>query len=135
MAGDLAETFLMVSDIEESVSFYTDVIGLELTKWDGDARFDTGGATLVLEEDFDEEVLAGFGLEPPGESRGDGVIVVLEVDDPDEIAARAADHDYEVVSEPRDVDWGRRMCLLADPDGYMLEVSKPLEGDSLDGDN
>lgn len=127
MAGELAETFLMVSDIDESVEFYTEVIGLETTKRDGEVRFDTGGATLVLEEDFDEEVLAGFGLEPPGENRGDGVIVVIEVDDPDAIAERAREHGAEVVSEPRDVDWGRRMCLIADPDGYVLEVSKPIE--------
>ena len=127
MTGDLAETFLMVSDIEESVAFYTDVVGLDITKQDGEVRFDTGAATLVLEEDFDEDVLAGFGLEPPGEHRGDGVIVVIEVDDPDEIAERAHEHGAEVLSEPRDVDWGRRMCLISDPDGYVLEVSKPLE--------
>lgn len=127
MSGDLAETFLMVSDIEESVAFYTDVIGLDVTKHDGDVRFDTGSATLVLEEDFDEEVLAGFGLEPPGEDRGAGVIVVIEVDDPDAVCERAREHDADIVSEPRDVDWGRRMCLLADPDGYVLEVSKPIE--------
>lgn len=135
MAGELAETFLMVSDIDESVAFYTDVIGLDIAKRDGEARFDTGGATLVLEEDFEEDVLAGFGLEPPGENRGDGVIVVIEVEDPDEIAARAEDHGYEVLSEPRDVDWGRRMCLISDPDGYVLEVSRPLESDSLEGDD
>lgn len=127
MPGELAETFLMVSDIDESVAFYTDVIGLETTKRDGEVRFDTGAATLVLEEDFDEAVLAGFGLEPPGDDRGSGVIVVIEVDDPDEIAERAAEHGAEVISEPRDVDWGRRMCLIGDPDGYVLEVSRPLE--------
>jgi lactoylglutathione lyase len=127
MSGELAETFLMVSDIDESVEFYTDVIGLELAKRDGEARFDTGGATLVIEEDFDEEVLGQFGLEPPGAERGGGVIVVIEVEDPDAIAERAEAHGAEVVSDPRDVAWGRRMCLISDPDGYVLEVSKPIE--------
>ncbi|MFC6838110.1 VOC family protein [Halomarina ordinaria] len=28
--------------------------------------------------------------------------------------------------EPTDVGWGRRMALLADPDGYTVEVSAPL---------
>lgn len=127
MSGDLAETFLMVSDIDESIEFYTEVIGLELNKHDGEARFDTGAATLVLEEDFDEKTLAQFGLEPPGANRGSGVIVVVEVDDPDAIAEQAGAANAEVISEPRDVPWGRRMCLISDPDGYVLEVSKPIE--------
>lgn len=116
----------MVSDLEESTAFYEETIGLDVTKRSNEVRFDTGAAELVIEEDFDEQVLAQFGLEPPGEDRGDGVITVIEVDDPDEVYERAVDHGADVVLEPRDVDWGRRMCLIADPDGYVLEVSKPL---------
>lgn len=127
MTGELAETFLMVTDIDESVEFYTDVIGLETTKRDSEVRFDTGAATLVLEEDFDEGVLAEFGLEPPGEDRGDGIITVIQVDDPDEVAERAEEYGADVIFEPHDVDWGRRMCLIGDPDGYVLEVSKPID--------
>jgi predicted enzyme related to lactoylglutathione lyase len=134
MAGDLAETFLMVSDLEESTAFYTDVIGLETKKRGNEVRFDTGAATLVIEEDFDEDVLAGFGLEPPGDDRGNGVIVVIEVDDPDEIYERAPEYVADVVAEPRDVDWTRRMCLIADTHGYVLEVSYPIAGDSLEDD-
>lgn len=127
MPGELAETFLMVSDLEESVEFYEETIGLDVAKRGNEVRFDTGATELVIEEDFDEQVLAQFGLEPPGEERGDGVITVIEVDDPDEVYERAEEHGADVVLEPRDVDWGRRMCLIADPDGYILEVSKPLE--------
>lgn len=126
MPGELAETFLMVSDLEESTEFYEETIGLDVTKRSNEVRFDTGAAELVIEEDFDAEVLAQFGLEPPGEDRGDGVITVIEVDDPDAVYERAEEDGADVVLEPRDVDWGRRMCLIADPDGYVLEVSKPL---------
>lgn len=117
----------MVSDRDRAVEFYEETIGLDVSKRGNEVRFDTGAATLVIEEDFDEEVLANFGLEPPGEDRGDGAIVVVEVDDPDEVYERAQAHGADVVMEPRDVEWGRRMMLVADPDGYVLEVSKPLE--------
>lgn len=124
----LQQTFLMVSDVEESVAFYEETLGLDvLERGDRSAEFDTGECTLMVEEEFDADTLAGFGLEPPGDDRGDGVIVVLEVDDVDALHERAAEAGADVRLEPTDVDWGRRMCLVADPDGYILEISRPLD--------
>lgn len=127
MARTLDQTFLMVSDVEQSVLFYEETLGLDvLERGDRSAEFDTGKCTLVVEEDFDAEVLAGFGLEPPGKDRGDGLIVVLQVDDVDAIHREAENDGAEVLMEPREVDWGRKMCLIEDPDGYVLEISRPL---------
>lgn len=126
MSRTLHQTFLMVSDVDESVEFYGETLGLDIReRGDRSAEFDTGECTLVVEEDFDADTLAGFGLEPPGEERGDGVIVVLEVDDVDAVYEAAEAAGADVRMGPRDVDWGRRMCLVADPDGYVLEISRP----------
>lgn len=112
------------------MAFYTEVIGLEPDEIEeGNAEFATGEATLVLEEDFDPEILEAFGLDEPGEERGSGVIVAIEVESPsavDSVCERVADSDETVRMEPTDVDWGRRMALVADPDGYTLEISAPL---------
>lgn len=127
MSRRLSQTFLMVSDVEQSIEFYEETLGLDLIeRGDRSATFDTGECTLVLEQDFDADTLTGFGLEPPGEERGDGIIVVLDVDDVDGIHEQAVTTDADVRMEPRNVDWGRRMCLIADPDGYILEISRPL---------
>lgn len=40
-------------------------------------EFETGRATLVLEEDFDPDVFDAFGLDDPGDDRGNGVIVAV----------------------------------------------------------
>lgn len=128
MARVLHQTYLMVTDVDASLPFYRDVLGLAVAdEADGRAKFDTGECTLVLEEDFDEAVLEEFGLEPPGDERGDGVILVVEVDDVEAVHDRAQAAGAEVLMAPRTVNWGRKMFLVADPDGYVFEVSRPVE--------
>jgi len=123
---DLHQVFLMVSDYEESYEFYAETLGLTVNREsDGHAEFDTGACSLVIEREFDEETLASFGLEPPGERRGAGAILVVEVEDVDGTYERLDAQDVPVLKEPQDVPWGRRMFLVKDPDGYVLEVSRP----------
>lgn len=127
MPGTIPQTYLMVTDLVASVRFYRDVLELEPEKVsDRQAKFRTGSATLVLERDFDEPVLREFGLEPAGDERGAGVIVVLEVDDVEAADERAEAAGADVRIESRTVDWGRELFLVADPDGYVLEISKPV---------
>mgnify|MGYP000058799896 FL=1 len=130
MSPSLHQSLLMVTDLDASSEFYEAVVGVEPDEVsDGNVEYDTGQATLVLETDFDPDVLEAFGLTEPGADRGDGVIVAIEVDGPDEVDAvcqRARDAGETVRMDPTDVDWGRRMAILADPDGYTVEISAPL---------
>mgnify|MGYP000070737248 FL=1 len=130
MSPSLHQSLLMVTDLDASSEFYEAVVGVEPDEVsDGNVEYDTGQATLVLETDFDPDVLEAFGLAEPGADRGDGVIVAIEVDGPDEVDAvcqRARDAGETVRMDPTDVDWGRRMAILADPDGYTVEISAPL---------
>ncbi|MFD1647835.1 VOC family protein [Haloarchaeobius litoreus] len=127
MAPTTHQVYLMTADLDASVEFYEQSLGLTCTDHgERSAAFDTGQCTLKVERDFDEETLAAFGMSPPGESRGDGVVVVLEVDDVDAVYETADEHDADTLIQPRDVDWGRRMFLVRDPDGYVLEVSQPI---------
>lgn len=121
-------TYLMVEDVEASVAFYTEVVGLQAAAvGDRRATLGSGGCSLVLEEDFDAETLSAFGLDPPGEERGDGVILNVEVDDVTAVHDRARGAGADVLAEPREVEWGREILLLADPDGYVVEAARPLE--------
>lgn len=130
MTPSLHQSLLMVTDLDQSREFYQDVIGLTPSQVnDSNIEFETGQATLVLEEDFDREVLDTFGLDEPGDDRGKGTITAIEVESPasvDEICNRASEAGLTVRMDPTDVDWGRRMALLADPDGYTIEVSTPI---------
>ncbi len=76
----------MVTDLDASTAFYESGIGLEPDHvGDGSVEFETGQATLVLEKDFDPDVLDAFGLDDPSDDRGNGIIVAVEVEDPEEV--------------------------------------------------
>lgn len=124
----LSQVYLLVSDLGRSVDFYSESLEFDrLEHGETSATFDTGHCHLVVEEDFDEATLAEFGLSPPPEDRGSGAILVITVDDVDAVYERASSTGAETLIEPRDVDWGRRLFLVRDPDGYVLEISKPLD--------
>jgi catechol 2,3-dioxygenase-like lactoylglutathione lyase family enzyme len=125
----MSQVFLMVTDLQRSAAFYEDVIGLDVAKRsDEQVAFYTGNCSLVIESDFDEETLAAFNMTPPGDERGDGAVIVLEVDDVEAVHEAVADSDLgRALFEPRAVDWGRKLFIAADPDGYEIEVSRPLE--------
>lgn len=122
----LHQTYLMTADLERSVEFYTTVLGLDVgERGENSVAFETGESTLKVERDHDEEALDAFGLTPPGEDRGRGVVVVLEVDDVNAVSERASDHDAgEVLSPARETSWGDYISLIRDPDGYVIEVSR-----------
>ncbi len=124
---ELNQVFLMVSDYKTSYEFYAEKLDLPVKdKSDGHTEFDTGGCALVIEDEFDEETLSSFGLEPPGKSKGDGTIIVIEVEDLTEVYERVVSHGVSPLIEPREVPWGRKMFLVEDPDGYVLEISRPI---------
>lgn len=129
MGPRLHQTYLMTTDLDRSLDFYTSVLALPVAdRGENSVAFETGGATLKVERDHDEETLAAFGLDPPGDDRGAGVVVVLEADDVDAVHERAVDHGSgRALTEPRTTDWGRYLCLLEDPDGYVLEVSRAAD--------
>ncbi|WP_435317039.1 VOC family protein [Haloarchaeobius sp. TZWSO28] len=127
MAPTMKQVYLMASDVERSTTFYEEALGLECTdRGDRSAAFETGACTLKIENEFDEATLDAFGLAPPGNSRGDGVIIVLEVEDVEAIYENAVEAGVEPLIKPREVDWGRKLFLVRDPDGYTLEVSQPM---------
>lgn len=120
------ESFRMVSDLETSVSFY-EALGLECTMHTSRrAEFETETCSLVLEEDYDPETLEEYGLEEPGADRGSGTILVLEVDSVEDAFERAKDAGATVLRPPREEEWGEKLCLIEDPDGYVVELVRPL---------
>lgn len=126
MSAELHQVYLMTPDLDAETTFYEEALGLEKTdEGDRSAEFETGRCALKIEQDFDEQTLAAFGMEPPGEARGDGAVIVLEVDDVQATHDRAVEAGADVLMEPTEVSWGREMFLVKSPTGYVYEVSRP----------
>ena len=55
-----------------------------------------------------------------------GMLINFEVDDPDAIYARLQAAGVPVLRTLRDEDFGQRHFIVADPNGVMIDVIKPI---------
>ncbi|WP_254544158.1 VOC family protein [Halomarina pelagica] len=118
---------LGVSDLDRSIEFYRDGLGLpmrERTEADV-AFFTTEGAWLAL---YPVELLAADAnaAVPTGGGGFGGITLAHNVAsraDVDAVVEEAETAGAEVVKSPRETDWGGYAGYFADPDGYRWEVA------------
>ncbi len=111
---------LYVADLEESVHFYGEILGLPVLARPEEhlAVIAMGGGVLYLHqdpEDAPEWLLEALSKRV----RGIGVITHIEVEDMDALRERLAEHDVEVSAEPVE-EHGHRQMYVYDPSGYNL---------------
>jgi lactoylglutathione lyase len=115
---------LFVGDLERSVGFYRDVIGVPFKlRGDGYVEFATRGARFGLYDRNRLGELTGQGAEAP---RGPGGEVVFLVGDVDAEAERLAAAGVTILRGPVDRPWGHRTLHLADPDGFVVELAEEI---------
>jgi catechol 2,3-dioxygenase-like lactoylglutathione lyase family enzyme len=107
---------LGVADMEKSVSFYRDSLGLGLTAHhEGFAFFDAGGVTLALSAGLAKAV---------GQLPG-AVEVVFSVEHVRAAYEQLARRGVPFLNEPRPVAGPMWAANLRDPDGHLLSVFGP----------
>ncbi len=126
---------IFVADLGKMVAFYRDVLGVEV-KSDGEhyTLFEHEGIELgmfarsMLPEFLEEDVTFPSGV--------NGTFsLTIDVDDfldVDEEVERLVDAGATAVAQPKDVPWGQRSSMIADPEGNMIEISS--WGNAPDGD-
>ncbi|GAA1627262.1 VOC family protein [Kribbella alba] len=113
---------LYVSDLDASIAFYRDVVGLPYKFTDaGYAEFATEGTRFALYERRRAEWLTGRAITP-----GPAAEIVLLVDDVDAHASRLAALDATILTGPADRPWGHRTLHVADPDGFVVELAQHI---------
>jgi catechol 2,3-dioxygenase-like lactoylglutathione lyase family enzyme len=133
MITGVSTIFIFVHDLKRSVRFYRDVMGIPIAReGEQDARFQVGGFNVVVHEDLSRDEFVKWKINPEPGERGWGSILTLQSDDVDAEYERLKPHEPDFICKPTSMPWGTRMFLVRDPDGYILEVSKPLEGESPD---
>ncbi len=129
MAPKLAYAILFVSDLERAIDFYRDLIGLPFRfSNESYAEFATGGAKFALyaRSHLPELIGRKAPMGPPAWPQGE---VAFLVDDPDAEHARLIKAGVEVLAAPTDRPWGERTLHLADPDGNVVELTRPAKRD------
>ena len=107
----LDRLFLEVNSLEESLTFYQQVLGFDLEKDNSDqdppmATLKAGSLRVTLGQHLETML-----------RRGRGVHLFIGVDDVDLFYERVRKHRPEI-QEPVDEGWGGRFITLEDPDKY-----------------
>ncbi len=118
---------LGVSDLERSLRFYRDGLGLPTT-WNADKGvifFQTTGVTLALYpyDKLAEDVSPAFRME---RSRFTGITIAHNVRDKADVArilAQAEAAGGRIEKPAQDTFWGGHAGYFSDPDGYLWEVA------------
>jgi len=114
---------VFVSDMNRSVTFYRDVLGLplkfETPEW---TEFSTEGATLALHISEKSNVEK---VTPQKETAGQ-CRTGFSVPNLDEFHKRMVDRNVLCIQEPEDV-FGAQIAQYVDPDGLVLSVSEQID--------
>jgi catechol 2,3-dioxygenase-like lactoylglutathione lyase family enzyme len=119
--------FFRVSNIRESLRFYVDGLGFQITrKWEPEGRLrwcwlQQGGAALMLQE-FPKE---GHDSWTPEGRVGEGVSICFMCKDATAIYRQILERGFNV-SKPV-VANGLWVTSLADPDGYRIDFESPID--------
>lgn len=116
----------------KAVEFYKNAFGAEELFCVGDetngvvAQLSIGGAEFWVADEAPDYL--NFSPESLGAALRGGTMVrmVLVVDDPDSVFARALEAGGKAISPVEDKEYGWRVGRLVDPFGHHWEIGKPL---------
>ncbi len=125
MASVFSNLILDVTDLDRSLAFYQGMLKLRVTRednWNGHriAFLDTGNTEILLLQQPTSE-------QNPGMERSGGLVIKFHVKD---LAAVAQDLERRHVKVLQGLEmalYGERTFLVADPDGYAVLLSEPVE--------
>ena len=115
---------LAVSDMERSVAFYGQVLGLRKVMDFGANVTLTGGVCLQTKETWAEFIGAS-----PDELGWCGRVseIYFEEDDFDAFANRLRELNIHYLHPVKEHAWGQRVVRFYDPDGHIIEVGENLK--------
>jgi lactoylglutathione lyase len=120
MVKKLLHTRFRVTDLEKTISFYKDVLGLEEVRRQTSGR----GSQLVFLKapDSDEEIeICKFDESGPVVVGPDLTHLAFEVEDLDAFAKKAAAKGYPLSDGPHSTGTGR-IAFIDAPEGYEIEL-------------
>jgi predicted enzyme related to lactoylglutathione lyase len=132
MSIELQYYHVTVNDVDESIAFYRDALGLELRNdvASGRYRWITLGSPgrprpeIVLSEPHAGRSPADGDVLQELLTKGALPIIGFSADDLDATFERIRRSGAEVMQEPIDQPWGPRDCAFRDPSGNTIRISQ-----------
>lgn len=115
-------TLIVVTDMEKSVEFYTQVLGLKVILDFGENKTLTGGLSLQTHDTF-----LGFIENQPIKYQGNNFEICFEEDDFDGFIQKLQTFDLDYVHPPKEHSWGQRVVRFFDPDKHVIEVGENIK--------
>ncbi len=123
----LLHTRMRVSDIDQTIKFYVDVLGLEVVERKTSPR---GSHLAFLKIPNSEELieLASFPPSGPVKVQEDLVHLAFEVDDLEETIRALTAQSVRITDGPTASSSGSRFIFIDAPDGYEIELIQQPRG-------
>lgn len=120
MIKNLYAVCLLVENLEKSLSFYKDVLGLEVnSKDDGYIDFKVGETLVaIFQKDkavtmFPREYMAS----------GGSAVYAYQVEDVNKACADLKNKGVDIFEGPKTMPWGQTVAYFKDPDNNIWEVT------------
>jgi catechol 2,3-dioxygenase-like lactoylglutathione lyase family enzyme len=125
-----------VNDVDESLGFYCDALGLEVHNDVGSGGFrwvtlgspDQPGVEIVLSEPHAGRSQADGDALQELLTKGVLPMTIFSAGDLDATFEKVRASGAEVLQEPIDQPWGPRDCAFRDPSGNMVRISQAPKG-------
>ena len=132
MTISLKYTNVTVSDVDEAVAFYRDVLGLEVRndvanggfRWVTLGSDSQPGVEIVLSEPHAGRSQADGDAMQELLAKGQLPMLVFSTDDLDATFEKARAAGAEVLQEPIDQPWGPRDSAFRDPSGNTVRIAE-----------
>lgn len=112
---------LLVDDFQKSLTFYKDILGLEVNSQEGKfADFKIGETSLAIFQK--DEAIAMFPKEHM--KSGGGCVLGFQVSDIDKAYEELKSKGVEIFEGPKTTAWGQKVAYFKDPDENIWEVSE-----------
>jgi lactoylglutathione lyase len=121
MVKKLLHTRYRVNDLEKTMAFYKDVLGLRETRRHTSGR----GSQLVFlkaPESAEEIEICKFDQSGPVVVGHDLTHLAFEVDDLDKFARESAAKGYPLSDGPHQTEGGSKIAFIDAPEGYEIEL-------------
>jgi len=126
----LLHTRMRVSDIEETIRFYRDILGLKVVQRKRSPR---GSELAFLSAPNSDELieLCSYPASGKVQVQEDLVHLAFEVDDLDRMMAYLKKKGVAITDGPTTTSTGTRFCFIDAPDKYEIELIEKQKGTGI----